>query len=158
DLSAPDAAGADYNHRRRAEALAQSLPPPPRPGAAAMNVDQKLTAIRDLIQQDVGNRGLAREPHDNLLTATRDDFAAACRSFVAEPHPALDITTGFFIPTGTPPAYETDGPLGAAFIMRALVPLGYQLGIGSRRSVTTAIAAAMSTVTGFSTEHIPLIG
>src|SRR5205085_2062934 len=99
DLPAPNAARADYNHRRGAEVLAQPLRASARPGAAAMNVDQKLTAIRDLIQQDVGNRGLARDPADNLLTATRDGFVEACRCIANEPQPTLAVVTGFFIPT-----------------------------------------------------------
>ena len=37
------------------------------------------------------------------------------------------IVTGFFIPTAEPPAGETDGPLGAVFLARALVPLGVRV-------------------------------
>lgn len=85
-----------------------------------MNVDQKLAAIRDLIQQDIGNRGLARDPHDNLLTATCDDFVNACRSLADQRDAACLIGTGFFIPDGRPPAFETDGPLGGVFLARAL--------------------------------------
>ena len=70
-----------------------------------MNVDQKLTAIRDVIQQDVGNRGLARDPKDNLLTMCASDFAGACRSIAREDSPSIGIVTGFFIPNATPPAY-----------------------------------------------------
>ena len=40
--------------------------------------DAFLRELRDLIQDDVGQRGLARDPIDNLLTARPDDFAAAC--------------------------------------------------------------------------------
>jgi hypothetical protein len=87
-----------------------------------MNIDQKLTAIRDVIQQDIGNRGLARDPSDNLLTATRDDFANACASIANHPKPAAAIFTGFFIPAVT--AFETDGPLGAAYLACAFFPLG----------------------------------
>lgn len=83
-----------------------------------MNIDQKLTAIRDVIQQDIGNRGLARDPHDNLLTATRDDFANACNSIANHAKPSVGLLTGFFIPTANPPAFETDGPLGAAYLAR----------------------------------------
>ncbi len=60
-----------------------------------MNVTDRLRAMRDLIQHDVGNRGLARDPHDNLLTACADDFAAACRSIADTAHPQLAIVTGF---------------------------------------------------------------
>jgi D-glutamate cyclase len=36
----------------------------------------------------------------------------------------LAVVTSFFIPTANPPAFETDGPLGAAFLLRAFLPLG----------------------------------
>jgi len=89
-----------------------------------MNVDQKLTAIRDIIQQDVGNRGLARDPKDNLITACPDDFANACRSIAEEPEAACMICTGFYIPKGVPPAFETDGPLGVSFLAQTFSRCG----------------------------------
>jgi D-glutamate cyclase len=85
-----------------------------------MTTDEKLAAILAAIQIDPGNRGLARDPHDNLFTATKGDFEAACRSIVDHHDPIVAITTGFFIPSATPPAFETDGPLGVVFLQRAL--------------------------------------
>jgi len=92
-----------------------------------MNLDERLTALRDVIQRDIGNRGLARDPQDNLLTDCPDDFAAACRSIAATPDAVVGVVTGFFIPTAEPQAGETDGPLGAVFLARALVPLGVRV-------------------------------
>jgi len=89
--------------------------------------DRRLDAIRDLIQEDVGNRGLRSDPADNLVSACPDDFAAACRSVAEAPGPGVGIVTGFFIPHGQPPTGETDGPLGALFLARALVPLGIRV-------------------------------
>jgi hypothetical protein len=94
-----------------------------------MTTDEKLAAILAAVQTDPGNRGLARDPDDNLFTATAGDFAAACRS-IAESGGVVAVTTGFFIPSATPPAFETDGPLGVVFILRALfgcqmLPLPY---------------------------------
>jgi hypothetical protein len=86
-----------------------------------------LTAIRDLIQEDIGNRGLRTDPVSNLITACPDDFEAACRSLAETPDAGLAIVTGFFIPTAQPPAGETDGPLGAIFLARALMPLGIRV-------------------------------
>ena len=37
--------------------------------------------------------------------------------------------TGFFIPHANPPCGETDGPLGALFLARALVPLGIRVAL-----------------------------
>ena len=89
--------------------------------------DPRLTAIRDLIQEDVGNRGLRTDPQENLVTACPGDFEAACRSIAEHPSPAVGVVTGFFIPHSQPPAGETDGPLGALFLARALAPLGVRV-------------------------------
>ena len=102
-----------------------------------MNIDQKLTAIRDLIQQDVGNRGLARDPNDNLFTSTLPDFAKACASIAQHSNPLVTIFTGFFIPTGD--TFETDGPLGALFLMRAFRQLGIPTAVYSYVSCLLAI-------------------
>ncbi len=85
-----------------------------------MTTDEKLAAILAAVQTDPGNRGLARDPHDNLFTATKGDFEAACRSIAETDKPSLAIVTGFYIPMASPPAFETDGPLGAFFLARAL--------------------------------------
>ena len=103
-----------------------------------------LTAVRDLIQEDVGNRGLRTDPHDNLITACPDDFAAACHSLAEAREPALAVVTGFFIPTGQPPAGETDGPLGALFLARALVPLGFRVALVTDTFCEPALQAGLS--------------
>lgn len=89
-----------------------------------MTTDEKLAAILAAVQTDPGNRGLARDPHDNLFTATAGQYEAACRSIAEHPAPRVRIYTGFFIPTAEPPAFETDGPLGAAFLIWGLGSLG----------------------------------
>ena len=91
--------------------------------------DTLLTRLRDLIQEDVGHRGLRTDPARNLITACPDDFAAACHSLAQTPEPAVAIVTGFYIPTGNPPGPETDGPLGALFLARALTPLGVRVAL-----------------------------
>ncbi|QDU22922.1 glutamate cyclase domain-containing protein [Urbifossiella limnaea] len=89
-----------------------------------MTPDEKLAAILAAVQVDPGGRGLARDPIDNLFTATAGDFQAACRSIAEHRCPVVAITTGFFIPSAMPPAFETDGPLGAVFLQRALYGCG----------------------------------
>jgi hypothetical protein len=80
-----------------------------------MTADEKLAAILAAIQTDPGNRGLAE-----LFAACPGDFAAACRSIVGQVNPSINVDTGFYIPSGKPSAFETDGPLGAIFLFRAL--------------------------------------
>ena len=84
-----------------------------------MTPDEKLAAIRAAVQVDPGNRGLAR-----LFDHFPHDFANACRSLAETRHAAGRIRAGFYIPSAEPPAFETDGPLGAAFLVRAFAPLG----------------------------------
>jgi hypothetical protein len=86
--------------------------------------ESDLETIRDLIQEDVGHRGLRTDPANNLITACHADFTAACRSLAGAAKPVVGIVTGFLIPHAEPPAGETDGPLGALFLARVLVSQG----------------------------------
>jgi hypothetical protein len=105
--------------------------------------DARLTEIRDLIQVDVGRRGLATDPHDNLLTACADDFAAACRCVAEVERARVVVVTGFYIAHAQPPCGETDGPLGALFLARALVPLGIEVALATDRYCTPALRAGL---------------
>jgi hypothetical protein len=86
-----------------------------------------LDLIRDIIQEDVGNRGLRADPSRNLVSAFPGDFAAACESLATKSDARVAIVTGFYIPHAVPPCGETDGPLGALFLARALTPLGIKV-------------------------------
>ena len=103
-----------------------------------MKYDEKLRAILAAVQVDPGQRGLARDPHDNLFTATEDDFKAACHFILNDSRKDVAIFTGFYIPSATPPAFETDGPLGAVFLARALKSLGYRVQICGEEPVVRA--------------------
>jgi hypothetical protein len=109
-----------------------------------MTTDEKLAAILAAVQTDPGNRGLARDPDDNLFTATKGDFEAACRSIAEHAQPALSIVTGFFIATAHPPAIETDGPLGAVFLVRGMAQLGIDSKIVSDKGCEPAILAGLA--------------
>ncbi len=84
----------------------------------------RLDLIRDLLQEDVNGRGLQSNPARNLINAFPNDFREACQSLAQAPRAAAAVVTGFFIPGATPPAAETDGPLGAVFLARGLMRLG----------------------------------
>src|SRR5262249_20577251 len=100
--------------------------------------------IRDLIQHDVGNRGLRTDPTSNLVTACAGDFAAACHRIAETPNAAVAIVTGFFIPQAQPPAGETDGPLGALFLARALLPLGIRVVLATDGFCVPALQAGLA--------------
>jgi hypothetical protein len=108
-----------------------------------MNTTDKLNAIRDLIQEDVGNRGLRTDPKSNLITATAADFAAACRDVAEAKGTCLWVVTGFFIPTAEPPAGETDGPLGALFLARAMPQLGVDVVLFTDHFCVPALRAGL---------------
>ncbi|HVS40607.1 MAG TPA: DUF4392 domain-containing protein [Gemmataceae bacterium] len=118
--------------------------------------DALLRAIRDVIQVDVNQRGLAADPEANLVNACPDDFAAACRSIAETPKPGLCVVTGFYIPHADPPAGETDGPLGALFLARALTPLGIRVAFATDPFCFAALKAGLE-ATGLS-PSIPIVG
>jgi hypothetical protein len=99
-----------------------------------------LSRLLAAVQIDPGGRGLANDPIDNLFTATAGQFERACESLARATHVA--IVTGFFIPGATPPAFETDGPLGAWFLHRTLKSLGISSEIRSEPPVLRAIGLA----------------
>lgn len=103
-----------------------------------------LERMRDVVQHDVGKRGLGTIPGRNLITECAPDFAAACRSIADTPSARLAIVTGFFIPTGQPLTGETDGPLGALFLARALAPLGIRTALVSDNFCTKALQAGLA--------------
>lgn len=107
-----------------------------------MTPDDKLAAILAAVQTDPGNRGLAKVPGNNLFTATAGDFAAACRSIAASAGFRASIVTGFCIPSAKPPAFETDGPLGAYWLERAFEALAGYTEIVADEPVMQAITAA----------------
>jgi len=82
---------------------------------------------REAIQYDAGGRGLSRDPRANLFTACPVDFANACRNVAESPQAVVAVVTGFYIGRAKPPCGETDGPLGALFLARALTPLGVKV-------------------------------
>jgi D-glutamate cyclase len=108
-----------------------------------MTFDERLRAFRDIVQQDVGNRGLARDPVDNLLTACPDDFAAACRSIAEHPSPRVGIVTGFMIVSVDPPTGETDGPPGALLLAEVLSAIGIPCVLLSDASGYSALRAGL---------------
>jgi D-glutamate cyclase len=106
--------------------------------------DMLLDALRETIQHDVGQRGLRTDPVDNLITRTTGDFAAACRSIAETADAVVAVVTGFYIPHAVPPCGETDGPLGAVFLARALGPLGIRVVLVSDAFCVRALEAGVA--------------
>ena len=102
-----------------------------------------LDSIQAIIQEDVGARGLRADPIENLVNSCPHDFQDAARSLTAMDEGTLGILTGFYIPYAKPPCGETDGPLGAVFLARALIPLGYRIVIYTDGFCVNALNAGL---------------
>jgi hypothetical protein len=105
--------------------------------------DRRLEAIRDLIQDDPGGRGLRADPEANLVNAFPNDFADACRSLAKTTNLAVGIVTGFLIPHVRPHRAETDGPPGALFLARALTGLGAKVVLATDDFCEGALGAGL---------------
>lgn len=102
-----------------------------------------LEKLRTLLQEDVGGRGLKTDAEANLINACPEDFEVACRSIADHPGAKILVVTGFHIPDADPPSSETDGPLGALFLARALTPLGIEVLIATDGTATAALHAGL---------------
>src|SRR5262245_24967707 len=102
-----------------------------------MTLDDKLDALRAIVQRDVGGRGLAGE----MFAACAGDLAAACKELAARPALGTGIVTGFFIPGPDRP--ETDGPPGAVFLARALSQCGINVSLISDPFCHAALVAGL---------------
>src|SRR5262249_22904072 len=141
DVFAPDTLRADHSHGRTAKWLARPVCVSFSRGPAMS--DSRLNAICDLIQDDVGGRGLRRDPADNLITRTAGDFQAGCRNLANSSQASVAVLTGFYIISADPPAGETDGPLGALFLARALCPLGISVALITDSFCSQALDAGL---------------
>jgi len=74
--------------------------------------------IEALIQEEVG-RNIG-----GLFAATTGGLRQAASALAREPAASVGIITGFYVPLGSPPAAETDGPVGAAMLAGAFHRIG----------------------------------
>ncbi len=59
-----------------------------------------------------------------VFKATEGGLWAAAAALAAASSPRIGFITGFFVPSGDPPAAETDGPAGAALMARGFTGAG----------------------------------
>ncbi len=82
-------------------------------------MDEKLIdRLETAIHRDVG-RGM-----DGVFQATKGGLLGAASALAAADAPRIGLITGFFVPAGDPPSAETDGPAGAALMVRAFIAIG----------------------------------
>jgi hypothetical protein len=83
---------------------------------------ETINRIEALIHQEVGRN------IDGLFAATKGGLWRGASAMASASALSVGIITGFYVPLGTPPAAETDGPVGTAMLAMAL----RQVGVSSR--------------------------
>ncbi len=100
----------------------------------------RIAAIEALLHEDVG-RNIS-----SLAQAARGGLLAAATALAGTASPRLGVITGFYVPKGTPPAAETDGPVGAALLIRGLTDAGIVCRLATDPLCASACAAALRAV------------
>ncbi|NER47529.1 MAG: DUF4392 domain-containing protein, partial [Symploca sp. SIO1A3] len=78
----------------------------------------RIEKIENICGRDIGNK---IEP---LVEAAKGGILSAACSIAEHPSPHVALITGFFVPRATPPAAETDGPIGCAHLAAGLLKAG----------------------------------
>jgi hypothetical protein len=103
--------------------------------------------IEELIQVDVGRHVSA------LFEAARGGLGTAAAALSAAPSARVGLITGFYVPLGSPPAAETDGPVGAALLAKGLAEVGVPCRLATDEPCRGACAAALA---GAGTTSVPV--
>ena len=93
--------------------------------------------IEQLVHRDVG-RGM-----DAVFQATRGGLWRAAHALTAVTAPRIGLITGFFVPAADPPAAETDGPAGAALMVRGFTRTGLSCRLATDTVCQSACRAAL---------------
>jgi hypothetical protein len=108
--------------RRDEAAVAAALGDAAAAGARTVR-SRVIDRLEEIITLDIGGRGLAIDPRDNLVTRCRGNLERAARHMASEGQ-EVAIVTGFFVSRAERPAIETDGPCGAIALAWLLGRLG----------------------------------
>ena len=110
--------------------------------------------IEALIHQEVG-RNIG-----GIFAATRGGLWRAASALATAPRLSIGILTGFYVPKGTPPAAETDGPVGAALLAAAFARVSVPCRLVTDEPCRAACAAALvgASVPGTPLDAVPLGG
>jgi hypothetical protein len=93
--------------------------------------------IERIIQIDVGRNVVA------LFEAARGGLWGAASTLATAPAARVGLITGFYVPQGSPPAAETDGPVGTALLAKGLGEVGISCRIATDALCRSACAAAV---------------
>ncbi|WP_158258571.1 glutamate cyclase domain-containing protein [Rhodopila globiformis] len=120
----------------------RSRPLDPFPGSPhahgpASGTRTRIDRIEAVIHRDVG-RGMAP-----VFQAARGGLWRAARALAAAEAPRIGLITGFFVPGGDPPAAETDGPAGAALLVRGFAGAGVRCRLATDAACESACRVAL---------------
>jgi hypothetical protein len=79
-----------------------------------------------------------------LFDAARGGLWSAASELVNARSGRAGLITGFYVPQGTPPAAETDGPAGTALLAKALSAVGFPCRVATDEPCRGACAAALA--------------
>jgi hypothetical protein len=94
--------------------------------------------IERLIQVDVGRNITA------MFNAAQGGLWGASLALATAPPARVGLITGFYVPLGSPPAAETDGPVGAALLAKGLEAIGIPCRIATDEPCRGACSAALA--------------
>jgi hypothetical protein len=103
--------------------------------------------IERLIQVDVGRNITA------LFEAARGGLWGAGSALASAPAVKVGLITGFYVPLGSPPAAETDGPVGAALLAKGFEEAGITCRLATDEPCRGACATALA---GAGASHVPV--
>ena len=110
--------------------------------APARERSSVIDRLECIITRDLGGRGLAADPQDNLVTRCRGNLARAARH-MADEGSAVAIVTGFHVAAAERPTIETDGPCGAVALGWLLARIGFEVVLVTDPLGAEALSAAM---------------
>jgi D-glutamate cyclase len=94
--------------------------------------------IERLIHVDVGRNIIG------LFDAARGGLWGAASALAAARATRAGLITGFYVPQGSPPAAETDGPVGAALLAKGLEAVGIPCRLATDEPCRSACAASLA--------------
>jgi hypothetical protein len=94
--------------------------------------------IERLIQVDVGRNINA------LFDAAKGGLWAAASALAGSSALGVGLITGFYVPLGSPPAAETDGPVGAALLAKGFEDVGVTCRLATDEPCRSACSAALA--------------
>jgi hypothetical protein len=106
--------------------------------AAPSDPRRAVDRIERLVQVDVG-RNIAA-----LFDAASGGLWGAATALSKESGVRVGIITGFYVPQGSPPAAETDGPVGSALLAKSLTDIGIPSRLATDEPCRSACAAALA--------------